>query len=129
MAPGGLAVTRPRPASGPAAARKLAVIPGAGVVLHRQARDHEGAGLRPAAHARDAWRTGPTGTAAFRVLNRRAAGTVIQVMEGTQVATFDGWRRPGLRVAGAGLLAATAGIHLDPYLAGCPDTPRIRAVF
>jgi predicted lipoprotein with Yx(FWY)xxD motif len=72
---------------------------------------------------------GPTGTAAFRVLNRRATGTVIQVMEGTQVATFESWRRPVLRVAGAGLLTATAAIHLDLYLTGYRNIPTIGWLF
>ena len=39
------------------------------------------------------------------------------------------WLRLGLRVAGAGLLAATAGIHLDLYLTGYRSIPTIGWLF
>ncbi len=39
-------------------------------------------------------------------------------MESTQAAVRGGWLQPVLRVTGAGLLAATAAIHLDLYLTG-----------
>ena len=43
-----------------------------------------------------------------------------------QVPTGVGWsQRLGLRVAGAGLLAATAAIHLDLYLTGYRTIPTI----
>jgi predicted lipoprotein with Yx(FWY)xxD motif len=50
-------------------------------------------------------------------------------MESTQVATFDGWLRPALRITGAGLLAATAAIHLDLYLTGFRNIPTIGWLF
>ena len=41
-----------------------------------------------------------------------------------------GWsRRPGLRVAGAGLLAVTGGVHLDLYLTGYRSVPVIGWLF
>ena len=39
-------------------------------------------------------------------------------MESTQAAVRGGWLQPVLRVTGAGLLTATAAIHLDLYLTG-----------
>jgi predicted lipoprotein with Yx(FWY)xxD motif len=50
-------------------------------------------------------------------------------MESTQVAAFGGWRRPVLRITGAGLLAATAAIHLDLYLTGYRNIPTIGWLF
>jgi predicted lipoprotein with Yx(FWY)xxD motif len=51
-------------------------------------------------------------------------------MESTQVATkAGGWLRPALRVTGAGLLAATAAIHLDLYLTGFKNIPTIGWLF
>jgi predicted lipoprotein with Yx(FWY)xxD motif len=50
-------------------------------------------------------------------------------MENTQVATSGGWLRPALRVTGAGLLAATAAIHLDLYLTGYKNIPTIGWLF
>jgi len=50
-------------------------------------------------------------------------------MESTQVATSGGWLRPALRLAGAGLLAATAAIHLDLYLTGYRNIPTIGWLF
>src|SRR5258705_1371163 len=50
-------------------------------------------------------------------------------MENTQVATSAGWLRPALRVSGAGLLAATAAIHLDLYLTGYRNIPTIGWLF
>jgi predicted lipoprotein with Yx(FWY)xxD motif len=50
-------------------------------------------------------------------------------MEGTQVATSRGWLRPALRIVGAGLLTATAAIHLDLYLTGYKNIPTIGWLF
>jgi predicted lipoprotein with Yx(FWY)xxD motif len=50
-------------------------------------------------------------------------------MESTHVAAFGGWRRPVLRLIGAGLLAATAAIHLDLYLTGYRNIPTIGWLF
>jgi len=51
-------------------------------------------------------------------------------MDSTQVATFGGsWLRPALRVTGAGLLTATAAIHLDLYLTGFKNLPTIGWLF
>src|SRR5215471_16964436 len=50
-------------------------------------------------------------------------------MENTQVATSGGWLRPALRITGAGLLAATAAIHLDLYLTGYKNIPTIGWLF
>src|SRR5258708_29623604 len=50
-------------------------------------------------------------------------------MENTQVATSAGWLRPALRISGAGLLAATAGIHLDLYLTSFRNIPTIGWLF
>jgi len=50
-------------------------------------------------------------------------------MENTQVATSGGWLRPVLRITGAGLLAATAAIHLDLYLTGYKNIPTIGWLF
>src|SRR6516225_4032678 len=50
-------------------------------------------------------------------------------MESTQVATSRAWLRPALRVTGAGLLAATAAIHLDLYLTGYRNIPTIGWLF
>jgi len=45
------------------------------------------------------------------------------------VATSGGWLRPALRIVGAGLLAATAAIHLDLYLTGYRNIPTIGWLF
>jgi predicted lipoprotein with Yx(FWY)xxD motif len=50
-------------------------------------------------------------------------------MESTQAAVLGGLLRPALRVAGAGLLAATAAIHLDLYLTGYRHIPTIGWLF
>jgi len=50
-------------------------------------------------------------------------------MENTQVARSGGWLRPALRITGAGLLAATAAIHLDLYLTGYKNIPTIGWLF
>jgi hypothetical protein len=47
----------------------------------------------------------------------------------TQRASLGRWPPLGLRVAGAGLLAATAGIHLDLYLTGYRSIPTIGWLF
>jgi predicted lipoprotein with Yx(FWY)xxD motif len=50
-------------------------------------------------------------------------------MDGTRPATLGRAPRLGLRVAGAGLLAATGGIHLDLYLTGYRSIPTIGWLF
>jgi predicted lipoprotein with Yx(FWY)xxD motif len=50
-------------------------------------------------------------------------------MESAHAAVHGGWRQPVLRVAGAGLLAATAAIHLDLYLTGFRHIPTIGWLF
>jgi predicted lipoprotein with Yx(FWY)xxD motif len=50
-------------------------------------------------------------------------------MEGTRQAGLRRPQRAGLRVAGAGLLAATGGIHLDLYLTGYRSVPVIGWLF
>jgi hypothetical protein len=45
------------------------------------------------------------------------------------VRTVTGWPRLALRVAGAGLLAATAAMHLDLYLTGYRTIPTIGWLF
>ena len=51
------------------------------------------------------------------------------IMDRTRTATLGRTPRLGLRVAGAGLLAATAGIHLDLYLTGYRSIPTIGWLF
>jgi predicted lipoprotein with Yx(FWY)xxD motif len=50
-------------------------------------------------------------------------------METTHAVVRGGWLRPALRVTGAGLLAATAAIHLDLYLTGYRNIPTIGWLF
>ena len=50
-------------------------------------------------------------------------------MQSTHVAVPGGWRQPLLRVTGAGLLTATAAIHLDLYLTGFRNIPTIGWLF
>jgi predicted lipoprotein with Yx(FWY)xxD motif len=50
-------------------------------------------------------------------------------MQSTQVAAAHGRLRPALRIAGAGLLTATAAIHLDLYLTGYKNIPTIGWLF
>src|SRR6516162_1612587 len=50
-------------------------------------------------------------------------------MENKQMATSGGWLRPALRITGAGLLTATAAIHLDLYLTGFKNIPTIGWLF
>jgi predicted lipoprotein with Yx(FWY)xxD motif len=50
-------------------------------------------------------------------------------MQNTQVARSGGWLRLALRITGAGLLAATAAIHLDLYLTGYKNIPTIGWLF
>src|SRR5262252_685252 len=52
-----------------------------------------------------------------------------QVMESTHAVVRSGWLQPVLRVTGAGLLAATAAIHLDLYLTGYKNIPTIGWLF
>jgi len=51
------------------------------------------------------------------------------IMDRTRPATLGRRPRLGLRVAGAGLLAATGGIHLDLYLTGYRSIPTIGWLF
>ncbi len=51
------------------------------------------------------------------------------IMDRTRPATLGRAPRLGLRVAGAGLLAATGGIHLDLYLTGYRSIPAIGWLF
>ena len=51
------------------------------------------------------------------------------IMDRTQPATLGRAPWLGLRVAGAGLLAATGGIHLDLYLTGYRSIPTIGWLF
>jgi predicted lipoprotein with Yx(FWY)xxD motif len=50
-------------------------------------------------------------------------------MESAHAAVRGDWRQPVLRVTGAGLLAATAAIHLDLYLTGFRHIPTIGWLF
>jgi predicted lipoprotein with Yx(FWY)xxD motif len=50
-------------------------------------------------------------------------------MQSVHVAVHGGWRQPLLRITGAGLLAATAAIHLDLYLTGFRNIPTIGWLF
>ncbi len=50
-------------------------------------------------------------------------------MESAHAAVRGGWLQPVLRVTGAGLLAATASIHLDLYLTGFKNIPTIGGLF
>jgi hypothetical protein len=50
------------------------------------------------------------------------------IMEKTRRPGLN-WQRLGLRVAGAGLLAATGAIHLDLYLTGYRSIPVIDWLF
>jgi len=50
-------------------------------------------------------------------------------MESAHAVARGGWLRPVLRVTGAGLLAATAAIHLDLYLTGYRNIPTIGWLF
>ena len=50
-------------------------------------------------------------------------------MESTHAVVRSGWLQPVLRVTGAGLLAATAAIHLDLYLTGFKNIPTIGWLF
>ena len=50
-------------------------------------------------------------------------------MESAHAVVRSSWVQPGLRVTGAGLLAATAAIHLDLYLTGFRNIPTIGPLF
>jgi predicted lipoprotein with Yx(FWY)xxD motif len=50
-------------------------------------------------------------------------------MESAHAVARSGWLQPVLRVSGAGLLAATAAIHLDLYLTGFKNLPTIGPLF
>src|SRR5206468_1553588 len=68
----------------------------------------------------------PTGNAVYPVMGRdvdaMAAGRHRQ-------RQMRGWPQLALRVTGAGLLAASAGIHLDLYLTGYRSIPTIGWLF
>src|SRR5579862_10067377 len=51
------------------------------------------------------------------------------IMDRTRPATLGRTQRLGLRLAGAGLLAATGAIHLDLYLTGYRSIPTIGWLF
>ena len=53
----------------------------------------------------------------------------MDVMSGTRHAVRGRSRQVGLRVAGAALLAATGGIHLELYLTGYRSIPTIGWLF
>jgi hypothetical protein len=55
----------------------------------------------------------------------RSMGSDVMVRGRHRQGTASGWLHLGLRVAGAGLLAASAGIHLDLYLTGYRSVPTI----
>jgi predicted lipoprotein with Yx(FWY)xxD motif len=57
------------------------------------------------------------------------AGSVTTQGEPRPVRAVTGWPRLALRVAGAGLLAATGAIHLDLYLTGYRNIPTIGWLF
>jgi hypothetical protein len=89
-------------------------------------------GLRVDAGPRD----GGVGLRAQAALNRPPGGDVYWFMEtsvkapgGHQRVTTGGWLQLGLRVAGAVLLAVSAGIHLDLYLTGYRSIPTIGWLF
>src|SRR5689334_25113521 len=50
-------------------------------------------------------------------------------MESTHAVVRSGWLQPVLRITGAGLLTATAAIHLDLYLTGYKNIPTIGWLF
>jgi predicted lipoprotein with Yx(FWY)xxD motif len=50
-------------------------------------------------------------------------------MESAHAVARSGWLQPVLRISGAGLLAATAAIHLDLYLTGFKNIPTIGPLF
>ena len=50
-------------------------------------------------------------------------------MDSTHAVVRSGWLQPVLRISGAGLLAATAAIHLDLYLTGYKNIPTIGLLF
>src|SRR5215831_20903409 len=50
-------------------------------------------------------------------------------MESAHAVVRSGWLQPVLRITGAGLLAATAAIHLDLYLTGYKNIPTIGWLF
>ncbi|HEY1320085.1 MAG TPA: hypothetical protein VGF32_07550 [Streptosporangiaceae bacterium] len=56
-------------------------------------------------------------------------GSITRQEEPRPVRTVTGWPRLALRVAGAGLLAATAAMHLDLYLTGYRTIPTIGWLF
>jgi predicted lipoprotein with Yx(FWY)xxD motif len=62
-------------------------------------------------------------------VNLPTGRNVMLVMETMWGRLPGGWLLPGLRVAGAGLLAATAAIHLDLYLTGYRSIPVIGLLF
>jgi predicted lipoprotein with Yx(FWY)xxD motif len=61
-------------------------------------------------------------------MDRSRGAGVQQVMDRTHMSR-RAWQRLGLRLAGAGLLIATAAIHLDLYLTGYRTIPTIGWLF
>jgi predicted lipoprotein with Yx(FWY)xxD motif len=68
----------------------------------------------------------PAGGAVYRVIGKEVDVMAAGRHRQRQMA---GWPRLALRVAGAGLLAASAGIHLDLYLTGYRSIPVIGWLF
>ena len=64
----------------------------------------------------------PTGDVVYPVMGRDVDATVAGRRRQRQMR---GWPQLALRVTGAGLLAASAGIHLDLYLTGYRSIPTI----
>jgi predicted lipoprotein with Yx(FWY)xxD motif len=58
-----------------------------------------------------------------------SVGSITRQEEPRPVQTVTGWPRLFLRLAGAGLLAATAAMHLDLYLTGYRTIPTIGWLF
>jgi hypothetical protein len=68
----------------------------------------------------------PMGDAVYPVMGRDVDGTVAGRRRQRQMC---GWPQLALRVTGAGLLAASASIHLDLYLTGYRSIPTIGWLF
>src|SRR6266702_4293676 len=84
------------------------------------------ASTRPPHHTR---RAGPSRDGADSRAEPGEAEYRDQVMESAHAAVRGGWLQPVLRITGAGLLAATASIHLDLYLTGFKNIPTIGWLF
>ena len=90
------------------------------------ARRREGMTGRLARQDSDESQTEPDG---HRYRDPGMENAQVATMENKQVATSGGWLRPALRITGAGLLTATAAIHLDLYLTGFKNIPTIGWLF